>query len=330
MQNENVASVAPRIRFGAQLENEQRTSDCLGIAVNPDLDQGTSKMTSYIIEGSYWEKGRKGEGQGIILGVKTAEELGVKVGDEVSILARTADFSPYLLVYNVRAIYRTDLAFLDKGMFYIHINDAAGLLNMYDAASEILVMIKDRDLAKQVAGEIKDTFAVNGLKQDLVALSWLEQGELESMLNNMKRMLSVYLLVFALVAGLTILNTMLMSVFERTNEIGMMRALGMKRLKIIVMIITESVSIAFLASITGGGIGAAFSYFFLEKIGIDLRGTMEETFSDWLIDPILRGSFQWTHLGIGLLFGILLAGIAALYPAIRAARMRPVEALRTI
>lgn len=327
--DKDVVLVRPLIKFGAQLEFKGKTIDCLGMAVNTAMERRSARIQNSIIEGSYWSDNQSGPGQGIILGTTTAKELGLKLNDEVTILARTVDFSPYLLVYKVRGIYKTNMVSLDKGLFYINLADAADLLNMHDKANEILIMLTDKEKSYEVADKLKARLNMIGMDQNIKIIPWQEQGGIGNLIKLSYVMLIILMLIIAVVAGLTILNTMMMSVFERTHEIGMIRALGMKRHKILTMIISESTVIGLIGGIIGGITGSAVAYFFFEKIGIDYTKAMESA-QGWYMDPVMKGNFKLWHLAVGFLAGFLLTILSSLYPAYRAAKMKPVKALRII
>jgi putative ABC transport system permease protein len=325
---DGVEVVNPRIRFGGQVEHEGRTVDSLCLAVDPLKEKKVTRMMKFIKYGSYWGKDEENQ-DGIIIGVGMAEELGVKVGDEVSILTRTVNFSPYLLVYKVRAIYHSRIGTLDKNMLYITLRDAEDLLNLPNAANEVLIMIKDSEKSYEVASIIEKNLEEAGLKNSIVALPWQEQKGMGKMLRLTDSVMLIILIIISVVAGLTILNTMLMSVFERSHEIGMIRALGMKKSSVMYLVIAEALVLAFFASFIGGGIGASVSYFYLEKVGIDIGSEMD-ILSGWYFDPVMKSNFEFIQYFYGFMFGFLLAGLSAIYPAARAATMRPVEALRVI
>lgn len=327
--DKEVVSVRPVIKFGAQLEFKGNTSDCLGMAVDTNMEKQVSRIQDSITQGSYWSDDQTGTKQGILIGYKTAEELGAKLNDEVTVLARTADFSPYLLVYKIRGIFKTGMISLDKGLFYINLADASELLNMYNSANEILIMLDNKDKSYEYAAKISKRLHEAGLDKGLKIMPWQEQGGLGKLIRVSYVMFIMFILILAIVAGLTILNTMMMSVFERTHEIGMIRALGMKRMKILTMIISESAVIGIIGSLIGGITGSAIAYFFFEKVGIDYSGVMDAA-QGWYMDPVMKGDFEISQFLIGFVAGVLLTIIAALYPAYRASKMRPVKALRII
>lgn len=327
--DKEVTLVRPRIKFGAQLEFHGKTSDCLGMAVDAAAEKQASRIRETIIKGDYWRDDQTGTGQGILIGETTAKELGAKVNDEVTALARTADFSPYLLVYRIRGIYKTGMVSLDKGLFYINLADASELLNMTNSANEILIMINNRDDAERYASKLSSRLHTLGLDKNLRILPWQEQGSLGQLIQVTKVMLGIFMLIIAIVAGLTILNTMMMSVFERTNEIGMIRAMGMKRSEILMMILSESAVIGIIGGIVGGILGSGVAYFFFEKVGIDYSKVMD-TAQGWYMNPVMKGDFEPWQFAIGFIAGVLLTIAASIYPAYRASKMRPVKALRII
>jgi len=327
--DKEVTIIRQRIKFGAQLEFQGKTSDCLGMAVNTAAEKRSSRIQKTIIRGNYWNDDQSGTRQGILIGITTAKELGVDVNDDVTVLARTADFSPYLLVYKIRGIFKTGMVSLDKGLFYINLADASDLLNMKDSANEILIMLKDKNKAVEFAVKIAKQLNDAGLDGNLKVIPWQEQGGMGNLIEIMKVMMGIFILIIGIVAGLTILNTMMMSVFERTHEIGMIRALGMKRIKILTMIISESITIGIIGGLIGGLSGSALAYFFFEKVGVDYSKVMESA-QGWYMDPIMKGDFEPYQFVIGFLAGVFLTVISALYPAYRASKMKPVKALRVI
>jgi len=113
--------------------------------------------------------------------------------------------------------------------------------------------------------------------------------------------------------GLSVLNTMLMSVFERTREIGVLRALGWQRKAVLAMILRESVLLGFL----GGVAGVAISFGMIELM------KLSAALGSW-VDPV----WSWEIFARAFLLSIFLGAIGGLYPAYRATRLSPVEALR--
>ena len=135
------------------------------------------------------------------------------------------------------------------------------------------------------------------------------------------------------IAGLVILNTMLMAVMERYHEIGVIKALGFKNRDVFFMVLSEAFYLGIIGAVVGGVLGGALSAY-LEKVGIDFA-----SFSQGMMDKIdmpipIYGRFVYPDFSFPILiwamvFGILVTLLAVLYPAFKSARMSPVEAFRT-
>jgi ABC-type antimicrobial peptide transport system permease subunit len=116
-----------------------------------------------------------------------------------------------------------------------------------------------------------------------------------------------------LIGGIGIMNAMLMSVFERTREIGTLRALGWRRRRVVGMIIRESLALSFFSGFVGIAFGMGLGRL------IELEPTM---------GPFLKSSYSLTLLAQAMIVALVLGAIGALYPAVRAANLSPIEALR--
>ena len=121
----------------------------------------------------------------------------------------------------------------------------------------------------------------------------------------------------------------LIDVFERTRELGVLRALGMRPLRMISLILLESVGLAFLAATIGLVLGAALDGWIVTS-GIDFSGTLEEgyEFNGVILDPVIKGVVRARPIVLIVTAVFVVTLVASLWPAYRAARLRPVEAIR--
>jgi ABC-type lipoprotein release transport system permease subunit len=126
-------------------------------------------------------------------------------------------------------------------------------------------------------------------------------------------------------AGLIIINTMIMTVLERTQEFGMLGAMGMRKNKIFLLIISEGLIIGLIGAFIGSLAGSGFAIW-LENAGLNMSKAMEGI--DWPISGIFYPDWKLNHAFIGIATGVLTAMVATLLPARRAIRMKPAEALR--
>jgi putative ABC transport system permease protein len=148
---------------------------------------------------------------------------------------------------------------------------------------------------------------------------------LASMMQVAEVAFGIMLFIMLLMAALIIVNTMLMSVMERTQEFGMQAALGMRRSDIVALVLTEGLVIGIMGAIAGGALGTGFALW-LERTGIDVSTAMEAI--DIPFQGIFYPDWQLRFVIAAAAIGMVAAVIAALYPAWRAARLTPAEALR--
>ena len=138
----------------------------------------------------------------------------------------------------------------------------------------------------------------------------------------------ILLVIVFSVAALGIMNTMLMAVFERTAELGVLQALGMQPSQIVGLVMFETVLLGAVGVLVGGVLGGALDLY-LVKVGIDLgEFASGMNFSGMQWEPVLRGAFRWEGVVATVVVVVIVAALASIWPALRAARLRPVQAMR--
>ena len=126
------------------------------------------------------------------------------------------------------------------------------------------------------------------------------------------------------------MNTMLMAVFERTRECGVLMALGLRPVHMVLLILLEASLLAGVSIALGASLGAPLVWY-LQVYGLDLRNVMGElSMAGVVIDPIWYGRHDFSSYAQAALGLALVAVVSALYPAVRAARFRPAEAMRRV
>ena len=264
------------------------------------------------------------------MGKILAKILEVSPGAEVAIVTQAADGTTGNDLYTVSGLISTGLTSLDQSLVIMHWCDLQALLAMEDwQVYEIALRVdnpeESSNIAKILAGQ------VNIMPPGTLVESW------EELLPQMKEYIEVartsgwiMILFVGIFAGFGTLNTMMMSVFERTMEIGTLNALGMSPTQILLMFLLES----FFLSVLGLFIGFSAGLLILNHLtrnGLDLSAwVVDMSFSGSHIDPVLQVVWTWNSyltIAISLTVVVLLAKIL---PALRAARMKPVEALAKV
>jgi ABC-type lipoprotein release transport system permease subunit len=256
--------------------------------------------------------------EGILIGQPLTEILHVKVGDQVLLLINTSNGDVDEQSFTIRGIYSTDINSFDESTVFLPLLKAQAFGVAENHASAIFVLLKDREQAVSVADAIKTTrykvVTWKDMNSLLIATEQYTSGY----------MVLMYLIVLA-ISATVIMNTLIMSVYERTREIGILSAIGMKGRRILTLFLTEAILLALGGIALGLIVGVALIAYFT-KFGIYIGnvGTTSELMLGNFIFPYLTIQ-DVTSLTIMTLVITILAGI---YPAILAARMEPVDALR--
>lgn len=255
--------------------------------------------------------------EGIVIGYPLAESLGLSVGDTLNLLINTADGEVDEQQFTVRGIFTTGTSAYDKGIVFLPLAKAQAFSGAANHASMIFILLKDREQADAVAAAIEgESYQVK---------TWTELNQLLVLINDFSdAYLAVINLIILGVTATVIVNTLLMSVFERTREIGILSAIGMKGRQIITLFLAEA-SLLALGGITAGGLmGWALSAYF-GKVGIyfgDLGISNDMLLTDRIYTDLTLDA------AINLVItAFLITVLASLYPARMASRMEPVEAL---
>jgi ABC-type antimicrobial peptide transport system permease subunit len=233
----------------------------------------------------------------MILGKLAAENMKKRVGDTVKLMGSS---------YRVAGIYETGIGYEDGGGV-ISLAEAQSILKKPGQVSFFGIKLKDASKSELVRQQVEARWP-----QVSVSLS-TEFAEKTNDIQSTRTMVSALTFIAMLVGGVGTMNTMVMSVSERTREIGTLRALGWRRRRVVGMIVRESLVLSFLSGLVGIAAG----------IGLGLLASAEPTMGSFLT-PSYSPQLLLQAMGLALLLG----GIGALYPSWRAANLSPIEALR--
>lgn len=254
--------------------------------------------------------------EGIMIGKPLADKFHLKAGDQVNLLVNKSDGSVDQQVFTVRGIYSTNTTSYDQSTVFMPLAKAQAITGAQDHASLIFVLLKDRNQSESVAAALQSP--------DYQVLTWNKMNELITQLEDFSNsfMVFFYLIILGITATV-VTNTLVMSVFERTREIGILAAIGMKARRIMAQFLTEAGLIATVGVIGGLLLGAVVIWY-LTVYGIYI--------GDYGVTGILMGDTIRANLTASdvvslTLLTYVITLLASLYPAIMASRMEPVEAL---
>lgn len=258
----------------------------------------------------------------VVLGWRLARSLSAAPGDELMVLSQGLDGAMAADLYRVGGVLQSVSDFTDRAAVFMTARAFRELMGVEDGVHQIVVRrVGDVELdaaASEVAG------AAPGLD----VRTWRQLlPTLASMLDSARGAMYIMFVVVYLAVAILILNATLMAVFERLRELGVMKALGVGPVELLVLVFSESLIQVALAIVLGLGLGIP-GLWYLERVGLDLGMLAGTSVMGMSMETIWYASISGVVFAgpIGILVFIVVVAVA--YPALRAARIEPVEAMR--
>jgi len=255
--------------------------------------------------------------EGILIGKPLAERFGLNAGERVNLLINTSNGDVDEQLFTIRGIYTTNVFPYDENTVFMPLAKAQAFASAENHASLIFVLLKDQDQTEPVAAALTSS--------DYQIETWLDLNELSV---QFERFAGAYMVIFYLIIlGITatvVTNTLVMAVYERTREIGILSAIGMKGRRIMSAFLTEAALLA-TGGVLGGLILGGLIIAYVANVGLVIPAAQGVT-------GILLGDKIYPYVTSQDVISLTIVAyvitlIASLYPATLAARMEPVEAL---
>lgn len=318
--SDQVRLVTERAAFGVLLNRNGKSKNAVALAGDPKVEKDLLMLQKSILPGGRYLRGERET----IIGKQVADALGYQVGDTVKVMTQGSDYALHLRTFAVVGIFETGLKMMDDAMFQIPLSDAKRLLRMGDAGQQIIVMLHDHSDADKAAAVIRDAL---GNDQSLAVSSWLD-GEYGQMVTMASSVYQVFYLALACFGAFIIGNIMMMVVLERRHEIGILKSMGLSRLKTLTLFVAEGATLGLVGSVAGTILGALVCVYFhsnpmdyfakmMETVTLPMDSTIRFT-----LDP--AGWLQALALGTGV------SALLSLTPSWRASRMNPVDAIKSV
>ncbi len=307
-------AVEPILSFGALMVHETKNIGLIGYGVIPE-----TRLFRDVREGIRDGRFPNSPGE-IAVSEGIRELLSLEIGGPVLVLTEDATGAPYYLEYTVGGTFQSESAEFDDGAFLVHIADAQDLLYVDDDVRELRVILNDPAAAETLATRFSTELA----RDDVRVETWREKNRGLIVLFEMMDvfMLAINLLI-VIVAATVITNAILMNVFEKTREFGMMRAIGLTRRGQFGLVMAEGASYGLVGSICGLMIGIPL-VLYLQTHGIDFGAVMES----FGLGRVLTFRFRPITAIMNAAFGTTVALVGSLYAASVATRLSILESLR--
>ena len=328
LQHANVIAAAPYIRKEVMLSNGQRVSGALVRGILPEYEKTVSQVAAKMVSGSIADL--KAGDYGIVIGRELANTLGVYEGDRITVITPQTSVTavgvmPRLRRFKVVGVFEVGMHQFDSAMSYMHISDAAKLFKFKDRVTGVRLKLDDLFEAPRITRELDKIFG-----EEFWVRDWTKQHKnFFRALKTEKTVMFIILLMVVAVAALNIVSTLMMTVTDKKADIAILRTMGISPKSIMMIFIVQGAFIGLLGTIIGvaAGVPVALNVF-------EIVSWLEHLFSTdflpsdvyYISDVVADVRFEDVLTYAVSAFCVTI--LATIYPAYRAAKTLPAEALR--
>lgn len=315
-----VTAASKRVIISSMVASAETGAAVRITGVDPENERKVTRLSSKIIEGKYPDETGKNP---VVISERLAQKLKVGLKNKIVITVQDINKDITAGAFRIAGIYRTDNLMFDEANVFVRYSDICHLTGLKNSeAHEIAILLGNNDKTAEVEKIITEHFP------DLDVKDWqILSPEAGYLISAMNQYMYIFIVIILLALCFGIINTMLMVIMERVRELGMLMAIGMNRLRVFTMIMLETVYL----SLTGGILGIIIGYViakYLGRTGVDLyfwKDAFAEIGYSSLVYPVIDSKTMLVTTIMVILAGI----ISSLYPAYKALKINPSEAIRT-
>ncbi|MBL8061462.1 MAG: ABC transporter permease [Anaerolineales bacterium] len=316
-----VIAASRRIQTGGLVSNREGAFPLTIIGIEPEAEAPVSLIAEHIVAGRFLQSTDE---DSILIGQGLAEALSLNVGDRITMVGTDIHKQNRQRTMTVIGVYDVGLPSFEKGSVYISLTEAQGLFGLNGKSTEVQITLTG------VGPEATTIAALRPTLPGYEVESWAENyPELGSAVNNKNVVMDIFSVIIVVIAGIGILNLLLMAIYERTREIGLLGAMGLKPREIATAFILEGIMIGIIGAVAGIGTGLVINLS-LGQVGMDYSQFAGLTEYMALISGKIYPTLGTNRLFMRTTVVLVIAALAALIPAIIASRREPSEALHHV
>jgi putative ABC transport system permease protein len=316
-----VLAASRRINTGGMISSREGAFAVRITGIEPEAESEVNLAAQHVVAGRYLDSS---DGDVIFIGKGLADAMNVQVGDRIAMTGRSTHQQMRLRTMTVGGIFDLDLPDIEKRTVYISLNEAQELYDLSGQSTEVAIVLK------QLGQEPKVIDALEPLLSGYEIDSWdTNFPELKSAIGTKTAVMNVFSVVILVIAGIGILNLLLMAVYERTREIGLLGALGLRPIQIWLLFVLEGTLMGLVGVVFGIVLGLLLNGV-LRQVGLDYTAFSSVTSYMALIGGRIYPSWGVDKLLFRASTVAIISALASLIPAREAARREPAEALHYV
>jgi len=319
-----IASYTYRAQAFSLVSSAKRTQGALVTGIDPARETGVSRLKSLVRQGAFLSDTDTNQA---LVGSLLARNLQVGIGDELTLLGQGRDGSIAATVVTVKGIFNSGIDEFDRSALQIPLKTFQDVYTMRGMAHEVVIVADSLSDVGSIKRAVQKALASSGTEQRLAVLDWdeLMPGLRQSIEMDLISGFIFYMLLI-LVVAFSILNTFLMAIFERTKEFGVLMAIGTSPGRLTKVLLIESMTMAGMGIAAGIILGSLLTFYF-QLHGFDISGA-SDLLSQFGITGRIYPRLSWISATSGPAAVLVITFLAALYPALRVRKMKPVDAMR--
>ncbi|NTW97300.1 MAG: ABC transporter permease [Oscillochloris sp.] len=316
-----VLVVSQRINTAGIVSNRGNTLRVAITALDPTVEAPLSIQAENMVQGRYLLAEDR---DAIVIGQGMADALQVQVGDRVNLIGRRKNEAMRQHTMTIVGVYNLGMPEIEKMMVYMSLGDAQTLYNLRDQATEAVIFLQ------KVGGEDRLMQTLQGDLPSYEVDTWQTlRPEISQTMQTKLNVTTFFGIVILLIAAIGILNLMLMASFERTREMGVLAALGMKGYQIMTLFMLEGALIGVVGAVIGCSLGALLVWW-VGQVGITFTGVSGMGEVGALLGDKLYPAISLGDVLSRAVLVVVITALASLYPAWQASRREPAVALHHV
>jgi len=313
------AGWSDRVRVDAIASNARHSGGVTLVGIHPEREAAISFIGQAVTEGTYLAADDR---QGIVIGNALAEKFDTKLGRKLVLMSQDTEGNIASRAFRITGIFRAEMEATEKQFVFVTMTAAQKMLKLGDSISEVSILLADYKNADEVADALRGVLSSDSYDVQ----TW--RGLLPFITAILKMydwFIFLWFLVVFIAMGFGIVNTILMAVFERIREFGLLKALGMKPWWIVKEVLAESFFLLILGMLAGNALGF-LSVCALADTGIDLSA-LSEGLEFAGMSRVIYPFVVVKDVVAANLVVLILGLVVSIYPAVKAARFTPVKAM---
>jgi ABC-type lipoprotein release transport system permease subunit len=315
--DKRVRGFTSRVRVPGVVGSERDSAGVVIVGIDPEKEKALSFLGTSEIEGNYF---RDEQADGIIIGRALLEKLETKIGRRIVLMTEDVDGELADRGFTIVGVFDAELESTEKAFVFVTKPVLQNLLKLEEKVSEVSVLLFDDQTKGEVSSELSK------LAPELQVLPWTElQPLIVALVKVQSGFLRLWYVIVVIALGFGLVNTLFMSIYERMREIGLLQALGMSPKMILLLIVFECLVLLVFGCVLGNGL--SYLTVFALSDGINVadfsKGTEIVGIRSIIIPRLVMSEILWANSII-----LILSLLTSLYPAWKAAKLVPMEALR--